>query len=94
MLLHINVKFTMEILNQIRCRKVSLLTTPRFQFRGIGQDVKQTYLYLWYPLFQAQWDRCYQLEHVDDISFREITHIILESKCGNRMWKYSIEKED
>jgi hypothetical protein len=49
---------------------------------------------MWYPLFQAQWDRCYKLEHVDDISFREITPIILESKCGNRMWKYSIKKED
>jgi len=54
--------------------------------------MKQTYL--WYALFQAQWDRCYKLEHVDDISFREITHIILESKCGRLMWKYSIEKED
>jgi hypothetical protein len=84
----------MEIWNQIRCRKVSLLTAPHFQVRGVGQDMKQTYLYLWYPLFQAQWDRCYKLEHVDDISFREITPIILESKCGNRMWKYSIKKED
>ena len=23
------------------------------QFRGVGQGMKQTYLYLWYPLFQA-----------------------------------------
>ena len=65
--------------------KISLLTTPHFQFRGVGQDIKQTYL--WYPLFQAQCYRCYNLEHVDDISFREITRIILESKCGNPMWK-------
>ena len=26
----------------------------------VGQGMKQTYLYLWYPLFQAQWDRCDQ----------------------------------
>jgi len=24
------------------------------QFRGVGQGMKQTYLYLWYPLFQPQ----------------------------------------
>jgi hypothetical protein len=44
---------------------------------GVGQDIKQNYL--WYPLFQAQCYRCYNLEHVDDISFGEITLIILES---------------
>jgi hypothetical protein len=31
------------------------------QFRGVCQGMKQTYLYLWYPLFQAQWDRCDQI---------------------------------
>ena len=86
MLLHINVKFTMEIWNQILCRKISLVTTPHFQFRGVGQDVKQTYLYLWYPLFQAQCYRCYQLEHVDDISFREITH-----NFRIKVWKSNVE---
>ena len=30
--------------------KVSLLTTPHCQFRGVGQGMKQTYLYLWYHL--------------------------------------------
>jgi hypothetical protein len=30
------------------------------QFRGECQRMKQTYLYLWYPLFQAQWDICDQ----------------------------------
>ena len=24
------------------------------------QSMKQKYMYLWYPLFQAQWDRCDQ----------------------------------
>ena len=38
------------------CRKVSFLTAPHCQFRGVGQSMKQTYLYLCYPLFQAQWD--------------------------------------
>jgi hypothetical protein len=34
------------------CRKVSFLTAPHCQFRGVGQGMKQTYLYLLYPLFQ------------------------------------------
>jgi hypothetical protein len=29
----------------------------------VSQGMKQTYLYLWYPLFQAQWDRCGQQNH-------------------------------
>ena len=43
MLLHINGK--VEI---VFCRKVSFLTTP------YCQSMKQAYLYLWYPLFEAQ----------------------------------------
>jgi hypothetical protein len=39
------------------CRKASFLTAPHCRFRGVGQYMKQTYLYLWYPLFQAEWDR-------------------------------------
>ena len=32
--------------------------------------MKQTYLYLWYPLFQAQWDKCDQHNYlVKDIIF-------------------------
>jgi hypothetical protein len=46
--------------NHLFCRKVSFLTDPHCWFRGVGQGMKQTYLYLWYPLFQAQWDRCDQ----------------------------------
>ena len=33
------------------------LIAPHFQFQGVGQGMKQTYLYLWCHLFQAQWDR-------------------------------------
>ena len=33
------------------------------QFRGVGQGMNQTYLYLWYLLFQAQWDRRDQRNH-------------------------------
>ena len=36
----------------------SFLTDPHFQLRGVGQGVKQTQMYLWYPLFQVQLDRC------------------------------------
>jgi hypothetical protein len=34
--------------NHLFCRKVSFLTAPHC--RGVGQGMKQTYLYLWYPL--------------------------------------------
>jgi hypothetical protein len=57
MLLHINGKFTMGKLKSSLCRKVPFLTTPHCLFWGVGQKMKQTYLYLWYPLFQAQCDR-------------------------------------
>jgi hypothetical protein len=30
-------------------------------FRGVG--MKHIYLFLWYPLFQSQWDRCDQRNH-------------------------------
>jgi hypothetical protein len=36
---------------------------PNCRFRSVGQGMKQTYLYPWYPLFQAQWDRCDQQNH-------------------------------
>ena len=38
----------------ICCRKVSFLTDLQCRFRGVSQGMKQTYLCLWYPLFQAQ----------------------------------------
>ena len=60
MLLHINGKFTMGKLKSSLCRKVPFLTATHCLFRGVGQDMKQTYLYLWYPLFQVQCDRCDQ----------------------------------
>jgi hypothetical protein len=60
MLLHINGKFTMRKLKSSLCRKVPFLTANPCLFRGVGQDMKQIYLYLWYPLFQVQCDRCDQ----------------------------------
>ena len=36
------------------------LNRPNCQFRGVSQGMKQTYLYLWYTLFPAEWDRCDQ----------------------------------
>jgi hypothetical protein len=45
-----------ENLNHLFCRKVSFSSAPHCQFRGVGQGMKQTYMYLWYLLFQAhQW---------------------------------------
>ena len=49
--------------NHLFCRKVSFLTASHCQFEGVGQGMKQTYMYLWYPLFEAQWDRCDQRNH-------------------------------
>ena len=49
--------------NHLFCQNVSFLTAPHCQFRGIGQGMKQIYLYLWYPLFQVQRDRCDQRNH-------------------------------
>ena len=57
MLLHKNGRFTMGKLKSSLCRKVPL---PHCLFRGVGQDMMQTYLYLWYPLFQVQCDSCDQ----------------------------------
>ena len=47
-------------LKHLFCRKVSFLTDPHCRFRDVGQCMKQTYLYMWYPSLQAQWDRCDQ----------------------------------
>jgi hypothetical protein len=60
MLLHINGKFTMGKLKSSLLSYSFVLNLPHCQFQGAGQGMKQTYLYLWYPLFQAQWDRCDQ----------------------------------
>jgi hypothetical protein len=54
-----NGKFTMGQLKS--SRKVSFLTAPHDQFQGVGQGMKQTYL--WYPLFQVQWDKCNERNH-------------------------------
>ena len=35
------------------CRKVSFLTAPHCLFRVVGQDMKQTDLYLCYPVCPA-----------------------------------------
>ena len=58
-LLHINLKFTMGKLKSSLCRKVSYLTPPlHCECRGASLGMQQSYLYLWYPFFQAQWHRC------------------------------------
>ena len=58
MLLRIDGTPQWENRNNLFCCKVSFLRGPHCQFGGVGQDMKQTYLYQWYTLFQEQWDRC------------------------------------
>ena len=58
MLLRINGTPQWEKRNNLLCCKVSFLRGPHCQFGGVCQDMKQTYLYQWYALFQEQWDRC------------------------------------
>ena len=63
MLLSINGKFTMRKLKSSRCRKVSFLICNHSKFLGICQGTKGANLYLWYPLFQVEWDRYDQHGH-------------------------------
>jgi hypothetical protein len=64
---------------------VSFLTATHCQFRGAGQGMKQTYPYLWYPLFQAQRDRCDQRIHQ--------TYIELFSERTSSTKMYIAERE-
>jgi hypothetical protein len=66
----------MENWNHFFCRKVSFLTDPHCLFRGVDQGMKQTYLYLWHPLFQAQRDRWDQQNHQNLELFSEKTSSI------------------
>jgi hypothetical protein len=36
--------------NHLFCRKVSFLTDSNFQFQGVDQGMRYTYLYMWYSL--------------------------------------------
>ena len=51
---HISRKFTMGKLKYL----VSFSIDPRCIFLSVSQGMKQTQLYLQYPLFQVQLDRC------------------------------------
>ena len=53
MLLKINGKFTMGKLKSSLLLQSFVLNRPHCQFRGVCQGIKQTYLYLWYPLFPS-----------------------------------------
>ena len=58
------------------CRKVPFFTSPHCLFRVVGQYMKQTDLYLCYPLFHALFDRCdqenYSVKDIIIIAEREI----------------------
>ena len=61
MLLHKYGRFTMGKLKSSLCRNVPFLTAPHYCLFGVVcRDMKQTYLYLCYPLFHALCDRCDQ----------------------------------
>ena len=73
MLLHMNGKFTMGKLNHLSRRKVSFLTATHCQFGGIGEGMKQTYLYhlyLWYPYFKLN-----GLDAINEITKPRIIYI-------------------
>ena len=54
MLLHINGTFKMGKLKSSLLSQSVVLNRPSLSIRLVGEGMKQTYLYLWYPLFQAQ----------------------------------------
>jgi hypothetical protein len=52
-----------EIVLNVALNTFSNKPNAHCQFRGVCQGMKRTYLYMCYPLFQAQWDRCDQRNH-------------------------------
>jgi hypothetical protein len=64
-----NIHNSTQLLAYLKCGKYTRETDGNciiwfvMSTQGVGQGMKQTYLYLWYPLFQAQWDRCVQQNH-------------------------------
>ena len=58
----------------------------------ISQGMKQTQLYLWYPLFQAQWDICDQQKHKAQNCL--VKGHKIKGSCWNLfvfLWKYRCE---
>jgi hypothetical protein len=51
------------------------LTSPLCQFLCVGQGMEQTWLYLWYHFFQAQWDGCDQQIHGTSNYLVKIHHL-------------------
>jgi hypothetical protein len=66
-------------------RKVPFLTATHCQFRGVGQDMKQQYMYMWYPLFQAQWDRCDQ-QNRQTYNYLVMEIIYIAAFWNERIW--------
>ena len=73
-----------ENLNHLFCREVSFLTALHCKFRGGGQGMKQTYLYLWYPL-NGHSKFCFKYEQFPDLSFFYRRTIM-------RIWKFHYHK--
>jgi hypothetical protein len=52
-----------ELVLKVALNTINNKPIAHCQFRGVGQGMKQIYLYMCYPLFQAQWDRYDQRNH-------------------------------
>ena len=50
------------------CRKVSFLTGTCSQFRDASHGMKQSYLHLWYLLFQVQWNNLEEFEDTKGVN--------------------------
>ena len=53
----------MENWNHHFCRTVSFFTDPHCQLRGVGQGMKQAFLYLWYLYF-----KCNGIDAINEIT--------------------------
>jgi hypothetical protein len=51
------------------CSVTSFLTGSHCQFRGVGKGMKQTFLYLWYPLFQDKWVNTFFISKFDKLGY-------------------------
>ena len=60
---YINCKLTMEKLKSFQVSKRFALSGPYYPCQGVGDDMKQTSLYLCHPLSQVQWNRYNRQNH-------------------------------
>ena len=84
--------------NHLFCRKVSFLTAPHCQFRGVGQGIKQTYLYLTvnFEVYVQVWSRPICICGILYFKLNGIDAVNEMTKPRNIQWKdiiYIVERE-